>query len=418
MPTSNTLGCEGGPMSDDDFRPSTPYGRYRQTEVFTTGMLTGETPSVPVAYADLKAAAEDAMSDEAYAYVAGGAGGESTKRANRRAFDDHRLVPRVLRDTSERDLRVDVLGDTWPVPFALAPIGVQGVMHDDGDLASARAAAAEDVPYVTSTQSSESLEDIAAELDADSDDGPPNWFQLYWSKDQAVTASLVDRAEDAGYDAICLTLDTPHLGWRERDLQGGYLPFLDGKGIANYTTDPAFRDRLDADPEANPREAAREFVDVFADPSLTFEDLDWLFDRTELPVVCKGVLHPEDARRCVAAGASGVVVSNHGGRQVDDAVAALDQLPAVADAVHDEDPDAAVLFDSGIRRGADALVALALGADAVLLGRPYCYGLALDGEDGVRAVVSNVRADLDLSLALTGYDAVRDVDDDALADPD
>ena len=405
-------------MSDDDFEASTPYGRYRQTEVFTTGMLTGETPSVPVAYEDLKAAAEDAMSDEAYAYVAGGAGGESTKRANRRAFDDYRLVPRVLRDTSERDLRVDVLGDTWPVPFALAPIGVQGVMHDDGDLASARAAAAEDVPYVTSTQSSQPLEDVAAELDADGADGPPNWFQLYWSKDQAVTASLVDRAEDAGYDAICLTLDTPHLGWRERDLQGGYLPFLDGKGIANYTTDPAFRDRLDSDPEANPREAAREFVDVFADPTLAFEDLDWLFDRTDLPVVCKGVLHPEDARRCVAAGADGVVVSNHGGRQVDNAVAALDRLPAVADAVHDADPDAAVLFDSGIRRGADALVALALGADAVLLGRPYCYGLALDGEDGVRAVVSNVRADLDLSLALTGYDAARDVDDDALDGPD
>ncbi|NHN43264.1 alpha-hydroxy-acid oxidizing protein [Halorubellus sp. JP-L1] len=403
-------------MSDDDgFEASTPYGRYRQTEVFTTGMLTGETPDVPVAYEDLKAAAEAAMDEDAYGYVAGSAGGESTTRANRDAFDDHRLVPRVLRDTGERDLSVEVLGETWPVPVALAPIGVQGVLHDDGDLASARAAAAEDVSYVTSTQSSYPLEDVAAELEGSD---APNWFQLYWSKDRDVTASLVDRAEAAGYDAICLTLDTPHLGWRERDVQNGYLPFLDGKGIANYTSDPAFRDRLDADPEENPRETAREFVDVFADPTLSFADLDWLFDRTDLPVVCKGVLHPDDARRCVDAGADGVVVSNHGGRQVDRAVAALDQLPAIADAVADADPEAAILFDSGIRRGADAVVALALGADAVLLGRPYCYGLALDGEEGVRAVLSNFLADLDLSVALTGRDSIRGVDADAVTSTD
>jgi isopentenyl-diphosphate delta-isomerase len=401
-------------MSDDEFEASTPYGRYRQTEVFTTGMLTGETPDVPVSFEALKAAAEDAMSDDAYGYVAGGAGGESTMRGNRDAFEDYRLVPRVLRDTSARDLAVDVLGQEWSVPVALAPIGVQGVVHDDGDLASARAAAAEDVPYVTSTQSSYPLEAIADELDADADDAGPNWFQLYWSTDRDVTASLVDRAEAAGYDAICLTLDTPHLGWRERDLANGYLPFLEANGIANYTSDPAFRDRLDADPDDNPRAAAREFVEVFADPTLEFDDLEWLFERTDLPVVCKGVLHPADARRCVTAGADGVVVSNHGGRQVDRAVAALDQLPRIADVVRKVDPDAAVLFDSGIRRGADVVVALALGADAVLLGRPYCYGLALDGAAGVRAVVTNLRADLDLAVALTGHTAARDVDEAAI----
>lgn len=428
---------------------STPYGRFRQTEVYTTGMLTGETPAIPVSFDELRRQATAAMDDDAYGYVAGSAGGESTTSRNREAFDRYRLVPGMLRDTEDRDLSVDILGKTWRVPIALAPIGVQGVIHEEGDLASARAAAAVGVPYVTSTQSSYPLEDVAAELE-----DTPAWFQLYWSRDRDITASLVERAEAAGYDAICLTVDTPHLGWRERDLENGYLPFLDGKGIANYTSDPAFRARLDADPADNPREAAREFVDVFSDPTLTFEDLEWLFDRTDLPVVCKGVVDPDDARRCVDAGAAGVVVSNHGGRQVDRAVAALDQLPAIVDELEDMGKESGsdgesdggvegdgeaggdggiegdgeaggdgytdapvVLFDSGIRRGADAVVALALGADAVMLGRPYCYGLALDGEAGVNAVLSNVLADLDLTVALTGHDAVRDLSRDALQMP-
>ncbi|WP_435362136.1 alpha-hydroxy-acid oxidizing protein [Haloarchaeobius sp. DFWS5] len=389
---------------------STPYGRYRQTAVFTTGMLTGETPPIPPSYERLQLAAEEALSGEAYDYVAGAAGSESTKRHNRYAFEAYRIVPRMLRDTSERDLSVSLFGTEFDVPLLLAPIGAQGIIHEEGDLASARAAARANVPYVCSTQSSEPLEDVAEALG-----DTPKWFQLYASEDRELTESLVGRAEAAGYDAIVVTLDTPHLGWRERDVSRGFLPFLAGDGIANYVTDPVFRDRLDQPPEANERRAAQEFVEVFSDASLTWEDLEWLCDLTDLPVVCKGILHPDDAREAVAHGAAGVLVSNHGGRQVDGAVAALDQLPEVAAAVGDE---AAVLFDSGIRRGADAVTALALGADAVMLGRPYVYGLALDGEDGVHEVLENVLADLDLTVALAGHDTVAALDRSILAEGD
>ncbi|WP_435346594.1 alpha-hydroxy-acid oxidizing protein [Haloarchaeobius sp. HRN-SO-5] len=391
-------------MTDED--ASTPYGRYRQTSVYTTGMLTGETPDLPVAPERLAERAREELDGRAYDYVAGGAGSESTVDANRRAFESYRIVPQVMRDTGTRDLSTELLGRTVDVPVLLAPIGAQGILHEDGDLASARAASEWNLPYVCSTQSSEPLEDVADALG-----DVPKWFQLYWSEDRDLTESLVTRAEDAGYDALVVTLDTPHLGWRERDVERGFLPFLDGDGIANYVTDPAFRDRLDQSPAENPRAAAQEFVQVFSDPTLTWGDLDWLRDLTDLPVVCKGILHPEDARSAVEHGADGVVVSNHGGRQVDGAVAALDQLPAVVDAVGDE---ATVVFDSGIRRGSDALVALALGADAVSLGRPWVYGLAIAGQDGVSEVCENFLADLDLTLALAGYDDVDDVDGSAL----
>jgi isopentenyl diphosphate isomerase/L-lactate dehydrogenase-like FMN-dependent dehydrogenase len=392
-------------MVDDD-DASTPYGRHRQTSVYTTGMLTGTVPDIPVDPDRLAERAREELDGRAYDYVAGGAGGESTMRANRRAFDDYRIVPRVMRDTGTRDLSTTVLGQEFAVPVLLAPIGAQGIVHEDGDLASARAAARWDVPYVCSTQASEPLEDVADALG-----DTPKWFQLYASEDRELTRSLVQRAEDAGYDAIVVTLDTPHLGWRERDLDRGFLPFLDAEGIANYTTDPVFRDRLAQPPEENPRAAAQEFVQVFSDAALTWEDLDWITGLTDLPVVAKGVLHPDDASAALDHGAEGVVVSNHGGRQVDNAVAALDQLPSIVEAI---DEDATVVFDSGIRRGADAVVALALGADAVSLGRPWVYGLGLAGEDGVATVCENFLADLDLTVALAGYDAVDDIDETAL----
>lgn len=380
---------------------SDPYGRYRQMEVYTGGMLADTHPDYPVAYEELRAAAEETLSPEAYAYVAGGAGGERTAAHNRSAFERWRLVPRMLRDVAERDLSVDLFGERLSVPLLLAPIGAQSIIHEAGDLASARAAAALDVPFVQSTQASEPLEDVA---DAMGD--TPAWFQLYWSSDRAITRSLVERAETAGYDAIVVTLDTHQLGWRERDLKRGYLPFLDGEGLANYFSDPAFRAGLDRPPEADERAAVSHFVDVFADASLTWDDLDWLRAVTDLPIVLKGILDPADAE-LAADRADGIVVSNHGGRQVDNAVGALDALPRVVEAVDGRVP---VLFDSGIRRGADVAVALALGAEAVLLGRPYVYGLALGGEAGVRAVVENVRADLDVTLALTGRGSVAELD--------
>jgi lactate 2-monooxygenase len=390
-------------------KPDDGPGPSRQRDVYMQGMA-GVTPDVPPSYEDLEAAALEELDGDAAAYVAGGAGGESTVAANRAAFDRWRIVPRHLRDVSERDLSVEVLGERHPTPLLLGPIGVLGIVHDAAETAVAEAAADLDVPTALSTVSSHRLEDVAETLAADAGTG---WFQLYWSSDRAITRSLVERAETAGYEALVVTVDTPLLAWRERDVERAYLPFLDADGLANYLSDPAFLDRLDADPEENELAAVREFVDVFGDPSLTWEDLAWLVDETALPVVVKGVLDPADARAAVDAGADAVVVSNHGGRQVDRALPALEALPDVVDAVGD---DVDVLFDSGIRRGSDVVVALALGADAVLLGRPYVYGLALEGADGVRAVVENLLADLDLTLGLAGRAAVEELDRSVLDD--
>ena len=388
-------------------KPSDPYGEQRQQNVYAAGMLADDPPEHPIRYEELERQAMAAMSDEAAAYVAGGAGTEDTISENRRAFADWRIVPRMLRDVAERDLRVSIFDTAFELPALLAPLGVLSVVHEEGELAVARAAADLDVPMVLSSASSYTMEAVAEELG-----DTPKWFQLYWSADPEIASSFVERAENAGYDAIVVTLDTPLLGWRERDIERGYLPFLDGEGVANYFSDPAFRDRLDVSPEENEGAAVMEFVDVFGDPSLTWEDLADLREETDLPLIVKGVLHPDDAERAVECGADGVIVSNHGGRQVDGAIGALTALPGIVETIE----DTTVLFDSGIRGGADAVKAIALGADAVLLGRPYAYGLALDGEAGVRSVLENFRADLDLTLALTGHTSFDDLGETVLLD--
>jgi isopentenyl-diphosphate delta-isomerase len=384
-------------------------GTDRLVEVFMEGMA-GVTPDVPPAFEDLEAAALSAMDDRAYAYVAGGAGGERTIDHNRDAFADWHLWPRVLRDFAERDLSTTLLDTDCSVPVVLAPIGVQSIVHEAGEVGTARGAAAQDVPMVVSSAASHTLEALADELG-----DTPGWFQLYWSSDDEVARSFVRRAEAAGYEALVVTVDNNALGWRERDVGGGYLPFLDGEGVANYFADGAFRDRLEEPPEDAELAAIQTFIDVFGDPSLTFDDLEWLCEFADVPVVVKGVLHPDDAREAVDRGADAVWVSNHGGRQVDNAVPALDALPEVAAAIPDDVP---IVFDSGVRRGADVLIALALGADAVGLGRPYAYGLAVDGADGVEAVLKNLLADLDLTLGLIGYDDVEAVDRGAVVRAD
>jgi lactate 2-monooxygenase len=377
------------------------YGPDRQAAVYRAGMLEGEPPKFPTAYEELEQRAREELSEEAFAYVAGGAGAESTVEANNRAFDRWQIVPRILRDVSERDLSIELFGRELPIPVLLAPLGVQGILHDEAELAVARAASTVGVPTISSSVSSYTLEEIADEL------AVPGWFQLYWSADRNVAASFLERAEDAGFEAIVVTLDTPKMGWRERDIDLAYLPFLAGQGIRNYFEDPAFRDRLADDPWADPEAAIESFVECFGDASLTWDDLAFLREHTDLPILLKGVLHPDDATRAVEHGIDGLVVSNHGGRQVDGAIPALDVLPEIADAVGD---DVAVLFDSGIRRGSDAVRALALGADAVLLGRPYAYGLAVGGEDGVEAVLRNFLADLDLTVGLSGRASVDELD--------
>ncbi|QLK27818.2 lactate 2-monooxygenase [Natrinema zhouii] len=390
--------------------PDTPdYGPDRQAEVYLSGMLEDESPEFPVSYEDLEERAREDLSEEAFAYVAGGAGSESTVAANDRAFDAWQIVPRIMRDVSDRDLSVELFGREYPSPVMLAPIGVQSILHDEAELAVARAASALEVPMICSSVSSYSMEDVADELGES-----PGWFQLYWSSDRDVAASFLERAEDAGYEAVVVTLDTPKMGWRERDIELGYLPFLEGEGLTNYFEDPAFRDRLEGDyPRGNEEAAIASWHECFGDASLTWDDLAWLESQTDLPVIIKGVLHPDDAREAVERGVDGMIVSNHGGRQVDGAIPALDALPDIVDAVEDAtdaDRDVPVLFDSGIRRGSDVVRAVALGADAVLLGRPYALGLGIGGEDGVRAVLENLLADLDLTVGLSGCASLDEIE--------
>jgi isopentenyl diphosphate isomerase/L-lactate dehydrogenase-like FMN-dependent dehydrogenase len=394
-------------MSDPQ-RPSEPplsLGLQRQMEIYLAG-VNGQTPAQPIAPEELEERARAVLPTKAYIYVAGGAGAEDTVRANRDAFRHWRIVPRFLRDVSRRDLRIELLGRRLPAPVLVAPVGVQSMLHPEAELAVARAARSLGVPMVLSTVSSTPLEAVAEAL-GDS----ARWFQLYWPKDPALAASLVGRAERADYEAVVVTLDTYLYGWRERDLQLAWLPFAQGQGIANYLTDPVFRAALPAPPEKDPAAAARHFLAVVSNPALTWDDLAWLRKQTRLPILLKGLLHPDDARRAVDHGVAGVIVSNHGGRQVDGAVASLDALPAVAEAVAGQ---AAVLFDGGIRRGADVFKALALGARAVLVGRPYCWGLAVGGENGVREVLRNLLADVELTMGLAGCVTCADVTRDWL----
>ena len=380
---------------------SQPYGPSRQIEIYLGG-LAGRKPLLPVALDKLEQRAREVLTPEAWDYVAGGAGGEDTMRANREAFRRWRIVPRMLRDVSQRDLSVELFGQRLPAPVLLGPVGVQGIIHPEAEIAVARAAASLNIPFALSTVSSKSIEDVAA---ASGD--AVRWFQLYPSKDSELTASMVRRAEQAGYSAIIVTLDTTMLGWRERDLDYPFLPFLQSQGLANYMRDPVFRSRLAAAPDEDPAAAVRQWVAVYSNPAFTWEELYAVRRQTRLPLLIKGILHPEDARMARKWDVDGIIVSNHGGRQVDGAMAALDALPAIVAAVEGSIP---VLFDSGIRRGADALKALALGARAVLLARPYLWGLAAAGEQGVREVLLNFLADLDLTLALSGYSACREVD--------
>ncbi|HEY8082941.1 MAG TPA: lactate 2-monooxygenase [Solirubrobacterales bacterium] len=374
-------------------------------EIYARG-LGGESPSIPVPIEELERRAFEAMEEKAANYVFAGAGGEDTMRVNREAFERRRIVPRMLRDVAERDLTTTVLKTSMPAPLMLAPIGVQKIVHEDGELASARAAAALGVPMIASTASAFSLEEIAEA----SGEGP-RWFQLYWPNDRRLVESFVGRAETAGYEAIVVTVDTFIPGWKPRDLQQAWLPFLQGMGNANFFQDPVFRADLEKTPEEDLGAATGHYLGVYVNPSLTWDDLDWLRELTSLPIVIKGIQHVDDAREAASRGLDGIVVSNHGGRQVDGALGSLDALPPIAEAIGD---DLAILFDSGIRGGADVIKALALGADAVLLGRPYIWGLALEGQAGVEAVLKMVLAELDLTMALCGYTSPDQLSPDAL----
>ncbi|MEU5235935.1 lactate 2-monooxygenase [Streptomyces lydicus] len=375
-----------------------------QYEIYLNGM-TGAVPRLPTDLTRLEQLTEQRLGPGPVGYVAGSAGTGSTADANRAALDRLRIVPRMLRDVQQRDLSVEVLGRSLPAPLALAPVGVLSIMHPEAEPAAARAAAAQGVPYILSSASSTPMEEVAAAMG----DGE-RWFQLYWAKDREVTRSFLDRAKAAGYSTLFVTLDTPLLAWRPRDLDQAYLPFLHGVGTANYFTDPAFRAGLAKPVHEDPNAAVRHFVGMFADPAKTWPDLAFLRENWDGPIVLKGILHPDDALRAAEAGVDGVVVSNHGGRQVAGSIAAADALPGVVEAAGDR---LTVLFDSGIRSGDDIVKALALGARSVLIGRPYAYGLGLDGQAGVEHVIRCLLAELDLTLALSGHSrpATLTVDD-------
>ena len=414
-------------------------GTQSQTQIYLDG-ISGKRPKVPVSERALEARATAVMRAEASAYIVGGAGREDTMSANRAAFNKWRIVPRVLRDVEHRDSSTTVLGMTMPSPLMTAPIGVLELVHQDADLAVARAAAAEGIPMIFSNQASVAMERCAAVM-GDS----PRLFQLYWSRSDDLVQSFVRRAESCGCRAIVLTLDTTMLGWRPRDLDLAYLPFMRGMGIAQYVSDPVFRKEIDL-PTAGvapatklsmhalgvmrdlllrtpgrlaeklqtgwPRRAVRRFVATYSRPSLQWTDLARLRAMTSLPIALKGVLHPDDARLALEHGVDGIVVSNHGGRQIDGEIATLDALPGITAVIQGRLP---VLLDSGIRGGADVFKAIALGASAVLLGRPYVYGLAIAGEEGVREVIRNVRAEFDLTMGLAGCRGVGEITRDCVA---
>ncbi|MDT0455106.1 lactate 2-monooxygenase [Streptomyces sp. DSM 41527] len=365
-----------------------------QYEIYLHGM-TGAVPRLPTDLTRLEELAERRLGPGPVGYVAGSAGTGSTADANRAALHRHRIVPRMLREVDARDLSVEVCGRALPAPLALAPVGVLSIMHPDAEPGAARAAAAQGVPYILSSASSTPMEEVAEAMG----DGE-RWFQLYWAKDREVTRSFLQRAKAAGYTALFVTLDTPLLAWRPRDLDQAYLPFLHGVGTANYFTDPAFRAGLAKPVHEDPNAAVMHFLGMFADPAKTWPDLAFLRENWDGPIVLKGILHPQDALRAAEAGMDGVVVSNHGGRQVAGSVAAADALPRVVEAAADR---LTVLFDSGIRTGDDIFKALALGAKSVLVGRPYAYGLGLDGQAGVEHVIRCLLAELDLTLALSGH---------------
>jgi 4-hydroxymandelate oxidase len=368
-----------------------------------------------ISLADYERDAGSVLDPMVHGYFAGGSGDEATLRWNREAFDRVRLRPRVLRGVEARDTSVTVLGARIPVPVVVAPMAFQRLAHPEGELATARGVGEVGTVMVASTLSTTTLEDVAAAATS------PLWFQLYVYRDRGVTRELVGRAAEAGYRALVLTVDTPVLGNREREARTGFrlpptLPVANlagGEGAGGSpgppgppgpeTGLPAHRI-----PAAEGSSGLALYAHRLLDPNLTWDDVAWLRSIAPLPLVLKGILHPDDARRGVEAGAEGIVVSNHGGRQLDGAVATLDALPEVVAAVEGR---AEVLLDGGVRRGTDVLRAMALGARAVLVGRPVLWGLALEGSDGVRRVLEILIEELDQAMALCGIRAPEEAAD-------
>ena len=361
----------------------------------------GETV-LPVSYSEWEERAKQKLAAGPFDYVNGAAGAGDTMKANSEAFQHYRIRPRVCRDITKRNLEITLFGNKYPVPILFAPIGVNSIVHSAAEVPPAKAAAALGIPYILSNVSTEPMEKIAEVMGQS-----PRWFQLYPPKDKELTKSFLTRAEKSGFSAIVVTIDSTLLGWREKDLRNTFLPFLKGEGMGNYFTDPVFLSMLDDPPEKDLTAACKKALSEGNNTSFSWKDLEFIKRETSLPVLIKGITHPDDALLAVEHGVDGIIVSNHGGRQLDGAIATLEALPSICEAVEHKVP---VLMDSGVRRGADVIKALSLGASAILIGRPYIYGLAVAGEKGVKAVVENLIAETELQLAICGRKSISDLD--------
>ena len=358
-----------------------PWSARAFGQAWARGGQISATPNPLPSLPDYERIARERLSDQSYAFVAGGAADELTLRANREAYDRIQLDPRVLVDVSHLDTRVTLLGHELAHPILLAPTGYHRLLHPDGEIGTARGASAAGATLVVSSYATAAIEDIAAVT------GAPLWFQLYVQPDRGFTRELVRRVEAAGCRALCLTVDTPSIGARDRMARAG---FAVPPGMV----------------EENVRRPGAP-APALLDPSLTWKDVEWLRSFARVPVLLKGVLNADDAARGVAAGAAGIIVSNHGARNLDTVPATIQALPRIVDRVEGRIP---VLVDGGVRRGTDVLKALAVGANAILIGRPYLYGLAVSGAEGVTRVVNILLSELEMAMALTGRPTIASID--------
>lgn len=372
------------------------FGSF-QDGIYAEGLLAKHR-RFPYTFADLVERARQVLDHATFDYVRGGAGDESTQDANVAELRRYGFVPRMLRDRSERDLSTTFLGAELESPVLLCPVGVNGLVHEGGDLEVARAADALGVAAMYSTLSEAPLEEVA---DARGDSFAA--FQLYPTKDDQLTDSLVRRADKAGFDALAITLDTGSLGWRPRDLANGYIPFLRGRCLANYLTDPRFIELcgVDAPP---PLHAGIVWSSLFSKPTFSWDDVARIRRLTDLPVIVKGICHAEDARRAATEGVDAIACSNHGGRQANGGLPAVSHLEGVLEA------GLPVTFDSGIRDGVDILRVVGLGATLAGIGRPYVYGLTIGGAAGVEHVVRSMLAEADLTMAADCLTTLADLD--------
>ena len=368
--------------------------------------ITAQAP-FPICFADLEKAVAEKIEAGPFGYIRSGAGGEQTLRNNRAAFEKYSIVPRFLKDVSNVQTSINLFGKTYPTPLLFAPVGMNGMVHDEGELAVVRAAEHLNMPYIQSTVSTYALEEVAQAAPS-----ATKWFQLYWSTNEEIAFSMAARAEAAGFEAIVLTVDTVMLGWREEDVRNQFSPLKLGYARGNYMNDPVFTATL---PDDSFESYVQGVLQNVFHPTLNWEHVRELKKRTNLPILLKGILHPEDAKLAIDNGIDGIIVSNHGGRQLDGVIGSLDALPAIAKVVNGQIP---IILDSGVYRGMDALKALALGADAVAIGRPFVYGLALEGQQGVEKVMTNLYDELKVSIALAGATSVKGLRNITLAKHD